>query len=202
MKRNWFVCAAMILCLARIHAAETTELSADDKKKAEALIKDLGSDEFQTREAAEKGLATLGGNVLPLVKKTAADTSDAEIRTRCERIIKILALEVEKNPDELARIAKELAGSKKYADAAKYYLKASQIYSEQATQPENEKNKSELQIKAKLAKKRLARAEMLAKAGDANNEDDQQIIMGGGARVVVRVGGAVVTDPDTDGNDW
>src|SRR5579862_4310137 len=110
MKLGSLICAAAIVfSCAGIKAAESPEMSADEKKKAEALIKDLGADEFQTREAAEKGLAALGGNVLPLVKSTAANTSDAEIRTRCERVIKVLALEVEKDPNELSKIAKELA---------------------------------------------------------------------------------------------
>jgi len=204
MKLSGLIClAAIVFSLRGVRAADSTEMTADEKKKAETLIKDLGADEFQTREAAEKGLAALGGSVLPLVKTTAANTADAEIRTRCERVIKVLALEVEKDPAVLAKMGKDLALAKNYADAAKYYSKAAQIFKEEAAKPENEKTKVDLLTKQKKATERMARAEMLAKAGD--NAEDGQVVMGGGVavrqRIVIRAGGVVVNESSEDG-DW
>jgi len=202
MKPSWLFCAAAIyFSNSGIMAADSQELSADDKKKATALISDLGADEFQTRENAEKVLATLGGNVLPLVKEVAANTADAEVRSRCERIIKVLALEVEKDPALLAKIAKEEATAKHFADAAKYYAKTGRIYTELAANPENEKSKIDLLAKAKKANDRMRRAENLAKA--LGGEDGQQVIVGGGRRIVIHAGGVVVSDESSeDGEDW
>jgi hypothetical protein len=207
MKWTWLIClASIVFCFSAAHAAESAEMNDYEKKKAESLIKDLGADEFQTREAAEKGLAALGGNVLAMVKATAASTADAEIRTRCERVIKILALDVEKDPVVLAKMGRDLALAKNYADAAKYYSKAAEIFKEAAAKSDDEKAKADLLTKQKRAADRMARAEMMAKTVSDAGEDGQIMIAGGGAgvrQIVVRANGMVINQPvGSDDNDW
>jgi hypothetical protein len=207
MKFNLIACSAlaMVCGLSALNAAETKEIGADEKKKAEALIKDLGADEFQTRESAEKGLAALGGNVLPLVRLTAENTADPEIKTRCERVIKILALDVEVDPAVLSKIGKEQALAKHYADAMKYYAKAELMLKEQAAKATDEKAK-DLLAAAKKASERKARAQVLARMAEAgeNGQDQAQgrVRIAGGMRVVVRAGGIVEAESATEDGDW
>jgi hypothetical protein len=54
------------------------------------LIKELGDDEFAKREAASKELAAMGPAALDALRKAAASSEDAEIRTRAARAIEVI----------------------------------------------------------------------------------------------------------------
>jgi len=56
----------------------------------EALIAQLGADDFRTREAAEKALMGIGESALPLLREHE-DTDDPEVRVRVRRIVDYLA---------------------------------------------------------------------------------------------------------------
>ncbi len=178
------------------------ELNEADKKKATTLITALGADDFQVRENAEKSLNGMGAAVLPLVKETAGSTTDAEVRTRCEHVIQALALDAESNPDELAKLAKTAAESKKFADASKFYAKAASIYKKQSGESADDKKKTELVAKATKATERQQRADAMAKN---DGQDTAQVLVNGGARIrVIRAQGGVVmtTTGGADGSDW
>ena len=177
-------------------------LNDGDKKKAASLLTDLGADDFQVRENAEKSLSGMGAAVLPLVKETAGSTNDAEVRTRCEHVIQSLALESENNPDELAKLAKAAAEGKKFADAAKFYAKAAQLYKTTADKSTDDKQKADVLAKAAKATERQQRADLMAKS-DVQTNGGQIIVNGGGRIRVIRQGGLVMTaTASSDGSDW
>ena len=65
----------------------------------EELIEKLGSEEYPTREAAEKRLIEMGAANLPRLKKAQDEVKDAEIRSRLERIVAKLEGREQAPPD-------------------------------------------------------------------------------------------------------
>ena len=59
-----------------------------DDQEVASLIRQLGSDDFQKREAASKQLETIGEPVRPALKKAAAASDDAEIRARAKGLLR------------------------------------------------------------------------------------------------------------------
>jgi colicin import membrane protein len=202
---NCMAAALLVSVSAFVRAADdqAKTLNDSDAKKAAALIADLGADDFQTRENAEKGLNALGPAVLPLVKETAGSTGDAEVRTRCEHVVKALALDAENDPEQLAKLAKAEAEAKRYADAGKFYAKAGRIFKEQAEKSSDEKAKKDLVAKAAKASERQQRAEGMAKA-EAGAEGQQVLVNGGRVRIIRAQGNVVVSSSMSvgEGGDW
>jgi len=64
----------------------------DDKAKAavDALVKDLGSDDFKIREAATESLIALGDAAKPALE-AALKSADPEVKSRAERCLKSIA---------------------------------------------------------------------------------------------------------------
>lgn len=60
----------------------------DDVEKVRRLIKQLGSEAFQKRQEAEEKLIAMGKTALGLLQEAIHSTEDAEIRLRCQRIMK------------------------------------------------------------------------------------------------------------------
>jgi len=67
------------------------ELTAGQKQAAEVLIKDFGAKEFAARQAAVEKLIAFGPDVVPLIRKTLAETADAEVKLRCQMVLKGVA---------------------------------------------------------------------------------------------------------------
>jgi hypothetical protein len=63
-------------------------VATDTEAKIADLIAKLGSDNFDTREAAQKELLKLGKDAIPFLKKSAEETNDPEIRNRCKLIVR------------------------------------------------------------------------------------------------------------------
>src|SRR5262249_34722886 len=62
--------------------------SADaDEKAIRALVAQLGDDDFDNRQAAEKRLAAIGEPALELLRKAAKENTDAEVRARAGRAV-------------------------------------------------------------------------------------------------------------------
>jgi WD40 repeat protein len=61
-----------------------------DGKRLAALIADLDSDEFDTREKATKELEALGVRAMPALRKAVANSPSAEVRQRAEGLLKKL----------------------------------------------------------------------------------------------------------------
>jgi hypothetical protein len=60
------------------------------KKRAQELIKQLGSDDYDVREKADKQLRTIAKKVKQLLVK-GSESSDVEVSDRCKAILKALA---------------------------------------------------------------------------------------------------------------
>lgn len=63
------------------------DLTPEQTKQAEALIAQFTHPEFAVRQKAVAELIKTGLDVLPLVKKTLAETKDAEVKLRCRMVI-------------------------------------------------------------------------------------------------------------------
>ena len=108
-----------ILCLAVLYlsargagthgAAPPTDRGS---ARLEALVRNLDSDRFQTRERAERRLSEAGHGALPLLEKEMAAATSAEVRRRLARALRRLRSEADRRGGELAtRFAKVLSGS-------------------------------------------------------------------------------------------
>lgn len=63
--------------------------SSESRARAEALIRQLGAENFDERAKASEALLRLGPSVLPVVRK-AIGSSDPEIRTRARKCVRLL----------------------------------------------------------------------------------------------------------------
>ena len=68
---------------------------AEAAAKAARLVADLGSDDFQRREAATRELIKLGPPAIEPLKMALTDSTDAEVKSRAQRIVNRLVEEVE-----------------------------------------------------------------------------------------------------------
>lgn len=91
---RYAICSAVALLvwavlLAGTAPAQQPAADAEQTRKVEELILQLDSDNFQTREDAEKALAGLGDKAIDAVTKATRSTS-AEVRQRAARILRDL----------------------------------------------------------------------------------------------------------------
>jgi hypothetical protein len=56
-------------------------------KRVKELIAQLGNEDFQKRDAAEKGLAELGRKIVPLLTEALEKTSDPEVEFRLAKLL-------------------------------------------------------------------------------------------------------------------
>src|SRR5262249_5464859 len=79
------VCFAVLLALAiRAQAAAPPTPS---QERIDRLIRQLGSDSFQEREAATRALARMGRAAVPALRR-AARSPDLEVRARAGRLVR------------------------------------------------------------------------------------------------------------------
>ena len=64
------------------------EMTREQTKQAEGLIKQFTAAEFKTREEAVRRLVEMGPEVLGLVEKAKGEAKDAEVKLRCEMVMK------------------------------------------------------------------------------------------------------------------
>jgi hypothetical protein len=78
------------------------KLSAEDDAAARKLVTDLGSGDFNVREAATKALAGHGAGIKPLLEEVLKTSSDPEVKTRAEQVLEELKPEILR-PDPAAQ---------------------------------------------------------------------------------------------------
>ncbi|MCW8130086.1 MAG: hypothetical protein KIS92_07040 [Planctomycetota bacterium] len=96
--RIWIVVFLLGVLISGLRAEDTVAAAsapAVDEAKASGWIKDLASDEFDVREAAEKALAKLGKPAIGLLTKALEGASDAEARNRLRNILEALTAPLE-----------------------------------------------------------------------------------------------------------
>jgi len=88
MNRNVLLVMLPVILLLGFGGVARAELTPEQQKQAEALIKQFEAREFAARQQAVEKFIEMGPEVLPLVRKTLAETKDAEVKLRCEMVIK------------------------------------------------------------------------------------------------------------------
>ena len=84
MKSITIALALVLLCPGMLHA----ELTPDQQQRARECIALFSVREFNVRQQAVEKLVRLGPDVLPLIRKTLAESDDNEVKLRCEMVIK------------------------------------------------------------------------------------------------------------------
>jgi hypothetical protein len=83
------------------------EGSDTPNKEAEKLVKQLGEDDFFTREEAHAQLKKLGPRALREMGQALKNSNDAEVLSRCEKIVGGLLREHKINPEGLSLLLKD-----------------------------------------------------------------------------------------------
>jgi hypothetical protein len=87
-----------VLAFAAIALPEVPAVRSGEKPDVAKLIRQLGSDEFDEREKAQRSLEALGEDDLPALRTAAKKTSDAEVRRRLEDVIAAIEVRFTKDP--------------------------------------------------------------------------------------------------------
>src|SRR5262249_56961482 len=83
-----FAWLALIWALLAVHpAAGQAPPKQTDAKTIAALIEQLGSDEYQQREAATRALEKIGRPALAALRDAARKHNDAEVRRRTQGLV-------------------------------------------------------------------------------------------------------------------
>ncbi|MBI4833312.1 MAG: HEAT repeat domain-containing protein, partial [Planctomycetes bacterium] len=88
MKRILLACLMLGIIAIWITGDEGKEAKANDE--IQSLIKQLGDDDWETREKAKEELTKIGEPALELLKQTLKETQEPEVRMRVEWIIKTI----------------------------------------------------------------------------------------------------------------
>jgi len=91
MKRSSYVAVAVACVVVAWGSAAVGALTAVQEQAVQTLIENFGAKEFATRQAAVEKLIGMGPDVLPLVNKTLGETTDAEVKLRCQMVKKGIA---------------------------------------------------------------------------------------------------------------
>ena len=83
-------CAPWIVALA-LCGVLRADLAPEQKAAAESAMGDFTAVEFAARQQAVEKLVAMGPDVVPLVRKLFAETTDNEVKLRCEMTLKGLA---------------------------------------------------------------------------------------------------------------
>lgn len=75
-------------------AQAPAKLTAEQAKAVEAAIKDLGSEDFATREAASKAIAAAGTGALPILDAALQKTDDPEAQSRLKQLADAFRLQL------------------------------------------------------------------------------------------------------------
>lgn len=74
--------------LVRVIVGRTELLTPEREAEVAAIVAELGSDSAEDRDAASKKLARHGRFAEPLLKRAMRQSADAEVRARCEELLK------------------------------------------------------------------------------------------------------------------
>jgi len=112
---------AALCCVAVFFALNCGAAEVKEARPLAVLLGELDSDDFETREKAERELTKAGGSALPVLNAALEKSESLELKTRLGRIIPLLKLEAESDPDKLMALSAEAAGKAQFAIAAKGY---------------------------------------------------------------------------------
>jgi len=78
----------VVVMVASLMGAARAELTPEQAKTAERLIREFSAREFAVRHEAVEKLIAMGPDVLPLIRKALAGTQDGEVKLRCEMVLR------------------------------------------------------------------------------------------------------------------
>src|SRR5690349_8262222 len=87
---RWLFIVALLA--GAIRAADSKPPAAGAAADVDALIKQLGNDDFSTREAASKALVALGEKARKPLEKLLKETKDADLNSRADAILGVLSM--------------------------------------------------------------------------------------------------------------
>ena len=79
--------AVVLLLVVTAAGVVAADLTPEQTQEAQALIKQFSARQFAARQQAVQKLIEMGPDVVPLVRKTLAETRDAEVKLRCRMVI-------------------------------------------------------------------------------------------------------------------
>jgi HEAT repeat protein len=85
-----FVVVSLVLYAAQATPAEPARVSRPEPEKVRQLVRDLDDDCFDIRERAERDLARLGKEVIPLLEEELTRVESLEVRWRLHRLLDTL----------------------------------------------------------------------------------------------------------------
>lgn len=167
--------AAFTLCVLALVSNRTVrseDLSAEDRAKVDAAVKEFDTDDAGKRAAAEEKLRGMGPKIVPAL--TGAKVANEEGQARLRTVLADFVVEKARidpvDANLVMQIAKEEAVAKRYGNAAKCYRRAEKLYEKLKDDAGDRKDKakkeeySELEGKADRLKDK---ADALAK-GDGH----------------------------------
>lgn len=152
--RAGFVC---FLGLSSIYAEELKQ-----PRTAAALLAELDSEDFETREKAETELKKTGAAALPVLRTALEKCESLELKTRLTRIIPYLHIEAESDPEKLMAISAEAAGKSLFGVAARGYARAELGFKELSTKTKSTSEFADLRMNQSDAARRM---KLMAVAG-------------------------------------
>jgi hypothetical protein len=118
--RFYLITMSALLVAAIANAGDVPAPKKADGAELDTLVKDLGSEDFATREKASKGLIDAGASAKGTLEKLAKDSPDAEVRERAASIVRAINM-----PKDFAALSADereiakLAFETKVSDAGK-----------------------------------------------------------------------------------
>lgn len=157
LTNRWVAGLAVFLCV--LHASC---IRAEETPPVAALFAELDSDDFDTREKAERELRRSGPAALPALRAALENSPSVEVKTRLARIIPFITVEAESDPDKLMLASAEAAAKAQFATAARGYSKAALGFGELSTKTKSTSEFAELRVKQADAARRM---KLMAVAG-------------------------------------
>ncbi|HUV39932.1 MAG TPA: hypothetical protein VMY39_09980, partial [Planctomycetota bacterium] len=89
--RNVVMSVLVFIVAASAAVPARAELTPDETQKARALVVKLSDRRFEVRQQAVEQLVAMGPGVVPLIQERLEKTGNAEVKLRCEMVLKGLA---------------------------------------------------------------------------------------------------------------
>ena len=91
--KNHFVALTLLgILLTGLGRVAGEGITPEQVKEAQTLIGQFRSPEFAVRQTAVEELVKMGPGVLPLIRKTLAETKDDEVKLRCEMVMREIGI--------------------------------------------------------------------------------------------------------------
>jgi hypothetical protein len=151
---------AVLLCV--LHAGWARAEQQKESRPVAAILAELDSDDFDTREKAERELRRSGAATLPTLRAALENSPTVEVKTRLARIIPFITIEAESDPNKLMLASAEAAAKAQFAIAARGYSRAGLAFGELSQKTKDTTEFADLRVKQADAARRM---QLMAVAG-------------------------------------